>query len=548
MKKTNDAKEVIFLINKNQKSVLKQLINQMKGNHTFMFTFVESVEEAVKAIMQTSYALFLVEVQDKASLSIILPTIKKCKKVFRQEHIKFGVFNHLTNPNIENKLKKLGAGDFFDININAKSFTFKLDFWFKRLTPKKENEDSGIDMGGTLGFVGANGRPAKSPGRRKNQIVDHPALDNENDIWILENADDCKNVLRRWLIKIVGPSPYVGKWVQFPSENNQRLTFWKFIIESKSSEMLIGSEHGLWCFDGLKPDFDWKENKWIFSGGKPSLFFEDDGQDHFRFKFDNGSLILCANSLYAETKKDAITATFEKDIEVGAEAEVVAPESRGTIDATNENLGETMSGENSGDQDLGSGSMVGKSSGTDELGGNLEGEVKAADQIDSTMAGKGGGDEVASGDMNGQIEGSAEEIDKFYKGDEKAKKAAEAKKKQDASFQQDAIDGNMGGKSGFNGTASADMNGDVDGSAEQIDKYYKGNEQAKKAEEKKKKEDGVYKQDAIHSHMAGKVGVDEVASGDMNGQIEGSAEEIDKFYKGDEKAKKAAEAKKKQDA
>jgi hypothetical protein len=95
----------------------------------------------------------------------------------------------------------------------------------------------------------------------------------------------------------------------------------------------------------------------------------------------------------------------------------------------------------------------------------------------------------------------------------------------------------MGGKSGFNGTASADMNGDVDGSAEQIDKYYKGNEQAKKAEEKKKKEDGVYKQDAIHSHMAGKGGHNDTASADMNGDVNASSDQIDKYYKGDDKSK-----------
>jgi hypothetical protein len=274
-------KKILALFAPGQNSVLKRLVNQLGGKHSFEFVFLETAEDATKAIRECPYGLFICEVEDKKSLALSVGVLKKNKKILKGSHIKVGSFNHLKNPNVEKGLKMVGVDDFFDIYINPKSFSFKLDFWFKILKPLTQafaGSDDVKSFSNDQGGAGAEGAtevntvPAGSYAasgdkpslkRKRNEVVKVGPIENENDMWLTTSDEDCKNVLRRWLVKLDGPSGNSGRWEQEVLKNNRTQTVWKFVFNDEEMKEMFVEGDGHWCFDGVKPEFDWNEKKWF---------------------------------------------------------------------------------------------------------------------------------------------------------------------------------------------------------------------------------------------------------------------------------------------
>jgi hypothetical protein len=425
---TQLPKTVIALVTAGHNSVIKKLLEQLANKHTFEFIFVETIEAANKEIKKCLYGLFIIEVIDKSSFINSLAILKKNKKLLSGNHMKVGSFNHMENIKVENSLKKSGVDDFFDLFINPKSFSFKLDFWFKTLRKKNislnSNDSSAVHVGS-----GARGGNGEDPKRKRYEVVVVPALDLENDIWLCVDPADCKNILRRWLVKLVGPSPYTGKWEQDNLKKNRNVSVWKFIFE-KEHKLLFIEGQGHWCSEGTKPDYDWNENKWIFSGAAPSLFWEGETADYdYKFQYNNGALHLAANSMFAETKKDSIHSTFDKDFQFGGEQ--AQAETAESVKGSTESISSNMRGESSSSAEelghlegsidaLGEGfdDIKGKiKSGTDNLGtGQMSNKSKFQESAKKDMQGKmSGGDNSASSHMSNKSE-YQEKTDKDMQG------------------------------------------------------------------------------------------------------------------------------------
>lgn len=408
--------KIIALVAPGQNSVLKRLVNQLGGKHSFEFVFLETAEDATKAIRECPYGLFICEVEDKKSLALSVGVLKKNKKILKGSHIKVGSFNHFKNPNVEKGLKKVGVDDFFDIYINPKSFSFKLDFWFKTLKPLAQaasgsddvksfsNDQGATEVNAAAAASGAAGSGAASADkpslkRKRNEVVKVGPIENENDMWLTTSDDDCKNVLRRWLVKLVGPSGNSGRWEQEVLKSNRSQTVWKFVFKDEEMKHMFVEGNGHWCFDGGKPEFDWNEKKWFFTGATPSLFFEGDSEEYdYRFKSDKGALCLAGNSLFAETKKEFIEKTFEDTQTFDKDA--AEAESESNVKDNHNEIDKNMKGDVSGDQQVG-GHMQGQGSSDQEEGGHMEGANSGESQVGGHMQGANSGDSQVGGHMQG---------------------------------------------------------------------------------------------------------------------------------------------------
>lgn len=501
-------KKILALVAPGQNSVLKRLVNQLGGKHSFEFVFLETVEDATKSIRECPYGLFICEVEDKKSLALSVGVLKKNKKILKGTHIKVGSFNHLKNPNVEKGLKKVGVYDFFDIYINPKSFSFKLDFWFKTLKPLTQaaagsddvksfsNDQAGegaqraIEVNPGAEGSGAAGGDKPSLKRKRNEVVKVGPIENENDMWLTTSDDDCKNVLRRWLVKLVGPSGNSGRWEQEVLKNNRTQTVWKFIFNDDEIKEMFVEGNGHWCFDGVKPEFDWNEKKWVFTGATPSLFFEGDSEEYdYRFKYDKGALCLADNSLFAETKKEFIektledTQTFDKD---AAEAE-----SESNVKGNHTEIDKNMKGDVSGDSQV-SAHMEGQgSSGRDE-GGHMKGAQKDNSDVGGHMEGAN----KDNGDVGGHMEGATK--DNSDQG------------------------GSIGGKNEYREDAKGDMDGSTDGTDDLAPGKYSNQQNHKEAAAKGM--DGKQKgSDQLGpNHYSNESLYHEDAKGGMDGDVGGA--------------------------
>lgn len=235
---------------------------------------------------------------------IQIATLAKIMKKAKDLPLKVAVVNFCGNKQFEMALQKLGILDIIDPSVTPKALKFKLNLWTKNLTATS-NKSS---------FQMKSLKSSETQKANEKKVVESnstflPAMKTPDDIWIHQKEFECKKILGRWLIRLMGPSPYVAQWVEV--ENKPGV--WKFEFrEGQRTDFLSGS--GNWFFKGdQKPDFNWKENIWYFSGENVDLFYFDE-EVFPRIQLKNRQLAICENSQAAVAKESVIRDSFDKDL------------------------------------------------------------------------------------------------------------------------------------------------------------------------------------------------------------------------------------------
>lgn len=316
---------------------------------------VSSANDLATYLSTVSAGLVFASIKDKNDLIQLATFLKISKKVAKQTIIKLVVVNFSGDKTYEKAVEKLGILDFIEPAINTKSLKFKLDYWMKSLNVQVRNN--------------ANASAQKTNKAEANKSFDKKASDNqamtwlepldlENDIWILKNDGDCKKVLSKWLIRLMGPSPAVGQWVEV------KASIWRFDFKDTQKELFVFGE-GAWFFQGdQRPEFIWKENSWLITGKTFDLFYRDQKQNVSRLNSKERKLTICKNSMFAKTKQSIIEESFDRELVFKREAE---------------NLND-LQGKNKTEK-LDSGPLSGKNKGSETIDGNLSGKTKGEDAI-----------------------------------------------------------------------------------------------------------------------------------------------------------------------
>ncbi len=340
--------------------------------------------------------------------------------------------NATDNKQFERAIQKLGSVEILEPTVNVKALRFKMDFWMKAMRGQAKKI-------GTMNQKTLEQSTAVENGVDGKAINMLPPLDCESDIWILSRESDCKKIISRWMVKMMGPSPYVASWNDVPGKQN----VWTFEIKKSFAEMFV-SASGAWFFKGdQKPEFNWQENRWMFTGENLELFFFDT-KAFSRLKVDNRILKLAGNSHFAKTKESIIVDTFNKDLVFKNEAELLKGN---TLEFENEgDLGGNLEGKVKDKSESAKGNLHGKVKDQEEIAdGKLKGKIKDAEEAQSgNLSGKSNGEESAESQdkKHGQ---ASDQIRSNWDGKLSPEEVA-AKQEKDQQQHNDKLQSNWGGK------------------------------------------------------------------------------------------------------
>lgn len=309
-------------------------------------------------LMGVPAALIMISLRDKEDMLQVANLIKLNKKLPKEISIKYVVINFSGDRNFEKAIAKMGIQEILDPNLNTKALKFKLDFWMKALTGQMKKNETAFNNAVKAPEINKTSDDKKPIDGAP--IMSAP-LELEDDIWLLKSENECRKVLGKWLVRIVGPGPYIGQWTELKSG------LWRYDLKEDEKELYTPGS-GAWFFSGdQKPDFIWKENNWLMTGESFELYYKVGEKKFSRLSSQNKVLTVCKNSLYAKTKEAFIIESFEKDIAFKKESDKL----------------DNLSGDNSTDH-LNGGPLSGKNtSPADKMGGNLSGNVSKTDSINT---------------------------------------------------------------------------------------------------------------------------------------------------------------------
>ena len=257
------------------------------------------------ALGMAQAGMVVAALKDKNDLIQLATLMKMVKKLSPGTFVKVIVVNFSGDKQFEKAVAKLGILDLVEPRIQTKALRFKVDFMMKSVNAHLKKVSSSQSSNQVKSVEATKTQDKKSS---DNSPIWKDSLDNENDIWLLKNEADCKKVLTRWLIKMMGPSPYVAQWVE---SNNPGV--WRFDFKAEMDTFLSG--RGSWFYKGdQKPDFIWAENLWSFAGSEFDLFYKEGNEITSRLCLKDRQLIIAKNSDYAKTKEQIIAESFDKDL------------------------------------------------------------------------------------------------------------------------------------------------------------------------------------------------------------------------------------------
>lgn len=365
-----------------------------------------------KLMVEAQPTLIIASVKSKEDIAKIIGFLKAKRRLIKENSIKFSAINFTYNRQVETALMKIGCQEVLDPGIKGKALKYKLDFWKKALTSGPRAADN------SKMSLKEKAQEATEVQVKPEGIKWEDSLKCEDDMWLIKAQDHAKKILGKWLVKFMGPSPFVGQWTEAtPGKKG----IWKYTFKEGIRENFHKTE-GNWFFLGdNKPEFVWKENLWMVTGHQIQLVFQHGEEKAIRFTSTQSLLNVCKNSSYAKARENLIIETFDQEVMV----------KKGLIDSsstavdTDNDVQSHYSGKTEGDEPIDGSPMEGKSS-TDDLGGNLEGAVgeneekasgpysgkSSTDKIDDELDGDAGSDNLGASKYKGKM--------KFEKTDRKS--------------------------------------------------------------------------------------------------------------------------------
>ncbi len=499
----------------------KTLSEALKLSPSFGVENYALANDLATFLSTTPAALIVTSLKDKNDLIQIATFLKVRKKVAKDIVTKIVVVNFSGDRTFEKAIAKLGIQDFIEPTINTKALKFKIDFWMKSLNAQSKmsnaKQASSAKVSGSNSADGNSGNGDKKS--NDTPIIIEP-LELEDDIWLIKATGDCKKILGKWLVRIMGPSPYVGQW------NELKPGLWRYEIKEEEKEIYVPNE-GAWFFSGdQKPDFVWKENIWLISGDNFNLFFKNSKQIFSRINAKDRVLTICKNSIYAKTKEPFIIESFDKEMVFRKEAENLEDlEGKSNTDQID---GSNLKGKNSTAADR-SGNLSGKTDFDDQISDdNLEGKSNTS-KDSKFWGGKQGKEEALGGNSEGAKAGgsvdsplleSKDEMDhqKYYKNHNEPKKylADEEDPKKRQAFREEE---------------AKDLTGKTE--TDKVPKYYDGKDRSASEKDAKGKDSdlsGKGDTDHLKSHYGGKNSKEVSSDEDPSGKS--STDRIDAHYGG----------------
>jgi hypothetical protein len=261
---------------------------------------LSTIDDGINFINTTARSVLVINLKTKDDLVYIIKLFKESNKTSNQ--VKFIVVDYARNLRFYEILSKLGLPHFIDLRVNFKAIRFKLDYVIKTF---KESDQKNLNPKNGIKFVASSAEVDSNQNLKVPEWL--PALDIMDDIWILKNEIDCKTLMNKWVVKMMGPSPHAGNF-----HSTQVMGTWEFRF--KNGKEYFSRGNGKWLFKGeKKPDFLWDENRWNFRSDYYELYYQTNNSIHLRFQVKENVLKIAANSSHALQKEDLIIKSFDEN-------------------------------------------------------------------------------------------------------------------------------------------------------------------------------------------------------------------------------------------
>ncbi len=411
----------------------KVLTDSLGANPSLNYHRFSTSSELLQFCSGEQNCLIIANVSSKKDLIQLATFVKVGRNSLKDTVLKIVVVNKTENKQIERALQKIGSIEILEPSVNVKALRFKMDFWMKAMRGQAKKNGTmtqkTLEQTKTVESVG--------DGKAINML---PPLECESDIWILSRESDCKKIISRWMVKMMGPSPYVASWNDVPGKQN----VWSFEIKKSFVDIFLSGQ-GTWFFTGdQKPEFNWKENRWMFTGENLELFFFFETKPLSRLKIDNRVLTLAGNSVFAKTKEDLIVDSFNRDLVFKNDAEMLEGNS---VELEKEgDLGGNLQGKTKDNSEYGKGNLRGRIKDQDKgTDGKLEGKIQDSEEAQSgNLYGKNKKQESPDSEDKKHTQ-SQEKIGSHWDG-KLSKEELAAKEEKEHKQQNDKLDSHWGGK------------------------------------------------------------------------------------------------------
>lgn len=170
-----------------------------------------------------------------------------------------------------NIYQKYGCREFVKEPATFKSISFKFKKMLATLESKIRNKtEKEIELRRNKSRA-TNGAPDESE-KKKPGFNWVTTANFEGDCWLFEGIDP-RWVMNKWMVRMRGPSPTVGKWIAADekerSKSDQLLWRWEF---SDPNDKRFVKVDGHWFLRGRKPDFIGEQ--WVFVSSKLEMYFK----------------------------------------------------------------------------------------------------------------------------------------------------------------------------------------------------------------------------------------------------------------------------------
>jgi|GEM_PF-4143487 len=268
-------------------------------------------QELLSYLPMSKAALIIVAISEKEDLLQLAQLVKGTKKISGETITKFFIIDYTKNGQFDKEISKLGIQEIITPAINAKALRFKIDFAMKSLAGQvaKSGQEKQLP---SLKLVENKKSELDS---QLDEVVWTAGLDIIDDCWLIRSQVDVRKVLNKWIIDLKGPSPMAGTWVEVKPKT------WKFDFKASERAKFVKGM-GEWFFTGeQKPEFNWKENKWLIAGAEFEFYFQQGHEKWQRFVLKNKKMTCAKNSPFALAKEQAIHESFENNLIVKNEKE-----------------------------------------------------------------------------------------------------------------------------------------------------------------------------------------------------------------------------------
>lgn len=441
--------------------------------------------DIIQVVSTSPATLVFACISDKDDLTKVLGFLKLQRRYVKDGNVKFSVINFLNNKQVEMALLKLGCQEVIDPGLKAKALKFKMDFWKKSLSVGTNKILEGAQVQSLKDKVAADKKAAAAEEKKAAQVKPitwTDALKVVDDMWLTKTPNDVKKILNRWMVKLMGPSPFVAQWMEVQGERN----VWEFVFKDGIRENFHMAD-GSWFFSGdQKPEFMWKENVWLITGQKFQLFYQEETKVDYRLRATAQAVEVTKNSNYAISREQAIIDSFDQEVLM----------KKGLIDDTKT---------------------------------ELEGETDAP----------------ADGLLSEEVDG-AENVQKHYKGKLSHQKDEQAEERQDVDGRAERIQKNYDGKSSSDDLGASHYNGKLEHGDEPTDVRRKARGRADELEEgsgnagtddvgpNKYKGKLEYSESDRKSHYGGKSETDDLGDSHYSNQPGGAGASLKKKRSADE--------------